>query len=188
MVNKPEHPFEVKFVQAGPGEVQVPARWAIPFDETFRAIEIPNAPAGAVPAFTSIGWHVVNNALRYSPAYKIVDAIDFKVNGSASQVTAWEQKTSGALSVTDRASRTAVILAAGFSHMEAVISWFVREHNHEGLVLCHDRAKSEFYCEPQRPELRVLIGSDGREAADGEGTASHYLIDNHPNAVMMYEE
>jgi hypothetical protein len=184
----PSDPFEVNYTQAAPGDKQLPAQWSIPFDVEFRAAELPNAPEGAYAGYASIGWHVARNSLRYCPAYKVLDTLNLRVNNTPTAMAAWTEKTKGHLTVTDRRNGMAYWLAASVSSMEAVVAWFVRESGHDNLVLCHDRLDGVYYLEAQRTELQVFIGADGTEVAQGEGGTKHYLVDKHPNAIMIAGE
>jgi hypothetical protein len=181
-------PFQVLYVQAKPGEKQLPAQWAVPFDTEFRAIETPNAPEGAHPAYASIGWHVVQNFSRYYPPYRVLETMNLRKAQSPGVMQAWEEKIRGQLTITNRRNGVVSWLAPSYSIMEAVVSWFVREKDHEGLVLCHDEAEDVWYVEPLRDELIVWMDADGREVVQGEGTATHYHTDKHPNAIMTSGE
>jgi hypothetical protein len=188
LAKKPTEPFQVKFVQAKPGDKQLPAEWAVPFDEEFRPIETPNAPDLAHAAYASIGWHVAQHTLRYCPAYRVLDTLNLRKAQAPNVMAAWEKKTTGQLTITNRKSGIVSWIVPSVSVMEAVIAWFVREVGNDGQVLCHDAQEGIWYTDAQRSDLTVWLNAEGQEAAQGEGTQSHYLTDKHPNAIMSLGE
>lgn len=183
-----QEPFMVTYSKAKPGEQQVAAKWAVPFDNALRDIELPNAPQAAHAAYASIGWHVVSNAYKYCPAYTILETFNVRRQNTNAVLAEWEDKTKDGLVITDRRSGIAYWLLPSISMWEAAISWFRRENGHDDLVLCFDRKENVWYAEVQKPDLTVWIGTDGTETAPGDGVATHYHIDKHPNAVMISGE
>jgi hypothetical protein len=188
LAKEPTEPFQVRFVQAKLGDKQLPAEWAIPFDNTFRPIELPNAPEGAHAAYASIGWHISQHALKYCPAYRVLETMNLRKQQAPGVMDAWQKKTHGQLTITDRRSGMVAWVAPSVSITEAVVAWFVREIGHDGQVLCHDKVEDVWYTEPQRSDLTVWMNEEGQEVAQGEGTQSHYLTDKHPNAIMSLGE
>lgn len=188
MAKQPTEPFQVSYVQAKPGEKQLAAGWSVPFDLEFRPIELPNAPEGAHSAYASIGWHVVQNFQRYYPPYRVLETMNLRKAQPPGVMEEWQKKTAGKLTVTNRRNGVVALIAPSYSVMEAVISWFVREKDHDGLVLCHDAGEDVWYVEPLRNDLIVWTGEDGSEVAQGEGQATHYHTDKHPHAIMTSGE
>lgn len=191
----PNSPFEVNYKPAKPGEKQLPPQWSIPFDEEFREVEEPNAPVASHSAYASIGWHVTKNALKYLPAYRVLGTFNLRINRDPAAVKAWEDKVGNGLTITDRRNGMITHILSSVSDFEAVTSWFVREHSHDNSVLCLDRKEiaphggGVWYIEDKRGELRVTLDAEGNEVpVDEPHVAEHYLLAQHPNAIMMYGE
>lgn len=191
----PTNPFEVNYQTVRAGERQLPPRWSVPYDTSFREVEEPNAPVASLPAYTSVGWHVVKNGLRYLPAYKVVGTLNMKLVANPATIKSWEETVGDGLTITDRRSGNITHILAATSIFEAVTSWFVREQGHEDSVLCCDRKEvaphggGVWYIESKREELRVTLDAEGREVStDEEHVAEHYLLLQHPDAVMLYGE
>lgn len=185
------NPFDVNYKTSKPGQAQLPARWKVPFDEDYREIETPNVESAALPAYASLGYHVVRNMWAYVPAYRIIGSIALQASTPRALLEAWTESTKNdaGVVVVDRRNSMAYHLRAAVSNQEAVTSWYVREHGHEGTVLCLDRREGKWYIESTQTELIVSLGADGTEVpADEAGGEKSYLLSAHPNAIMMYGE
>lgn len=191
MSDVPQKGFEVKYVEARIGAQQLPPMWAVPFDEAFREVILPNAPDAAFPAYTSIGWFVVRNWMSYCPSYKITDQMNLRLDPDKNKIKQWEldAQNEDVVLVTDRRTGASVKLKASYSEYEAVVSWFVREQGHEDTVLCYDRKDKAWYIELPMKDYVIAIGADGTEVpVDEPHVRADYLIQQHPNAIMMYGE
>lgn len=160
-------------------------KWWAPFDATARECVAPNADALTMVAYACVGYHVVQNAWSFCPAYKKLSEIDARTLNSRADMDEAQKAIDGTVLITNRLSGTVIRLAPALNLLESVVSWFVREGRGETIcVLCWDRAEGSFYVEGERADCRVVL-FQGREVAEGEaGDSVDYHLGRHPNAVM----
>lgn len=185
-MTSPTRAFEIKYKAAKNGENQLPPQWSVPFDTEYRDVVEPNLPILAYPALLSLGWHVLKQQMLYVPAYKVVDKVNLNTNNKE-VLNEWSKKIINNLYVINRATGVGTILSASINEYEAVVSWFCREPDNFGYVLCLDKATgtSEWYVEEKRKDLLIGTDSEGREVSIDEAhNITGYLLDKHSNAIL----
>jgi len=160
------------------------AYWSVPYDMEFREAEPPNVENKDLLALSCIGHHVVTSQFKYCPSYHVVFSRNVKTPADQKGMPDPEDYTIVINKVTGRI----VYLSRAYSEMEAVVSWYAREHGHDGSVLCLDRTTDEFYIEAPRTDLIVALNDEGQEVPLDEATKREYRIDLHSNAVMLHGE